>query len=216
MKIGVLGTGMVGETIASKLIALKHSVIMGSRTVDNPKAVAWVKKNGENAAQGTFTDAAAFAEIIFNCTSGVGSIDALKQAGEKNLNAKICVDISNPLDFSKGMPPSLTICNTDSLGEQIQRTFPETKVIKTLNTVNCKVMVDPALVPGVHDMLLCGNDDDAKKKVTEILQKWFGWKSVIDIGDITGARVTEMYVPLWVRMFGVLGTPNFNFHYIKG
>jgi len=212
MKIAVLGTGMVGNAIATKLIECGHQVMMGSRHANNEKASVWVSKNGSNASQGSFHDAAHFGEIIFNCTNGAGTMEALKHAGEKNLSGKILIDVSNPLDFSKGMPPSLLVCNTDSLAEQIQRTFPSTKVVKTLNTVNCNVMVNPSLVPGDHDMMLAGNDSGAKEKVKEILTQWFGWKNVIDLGDITGARVMEMWVLLWVRLMGVMGHPNFNLH----
>jgi 8-hydroxy-5-deazaflavin:NADPH oxidoreductase len=216
MNIGVLGTGMVGETIGSKLIELGHQVRMGSRSSDNPKASEWVQKNGPQASQGTFADAASFGEILFNCTHGAKSLEALKIAGRENMDGKILIDISNPLDFSKGMPPFLTVSNTDSLGEQIQRQFPEVKVVKTLNTINCQVMVNPALVPGDHDLLMCGNDSKAKKKATEIVRDWFGWKSVIDLGGIIAARVTEMYVPLWATLFGVLQTPMFNLRIQRG
>src|SRR5262249_59073067 len=123
---------------------------------------------------------------------------------------KILIDVTNPLDFSRGAPPILSICNTDSLGEQIQRTFPEAKVIKTLNTVNCEVMVNPALVPGDHDIFICGNDADAKAHVAELLKQWFGWRSVIDLGDISAARATEQMMPIWLRLYGALGTLRFN------
>jgi predicted dinucleotide-binding enzyme len=188
---------------------------MGSRTADNPKAAEWAKKNGPNASQGNFAHAAAFGEIVFNCTAGAASIAALKQAGEKNLRGKILIDISNPLDFSGGMPPSLTICNTDSVGEQIQRAFPDAKVVKTLNTVNCNLQVNPSMVPGDHDIFMSGNDPAAKSKVREILTEWFGWKSVIDLGDISTARGVEMYLPLWVRLFALYQTPNFNIKIVK-
>ncbi|MDZ7292841.1 MAG: NAD(P)-binding domain-containing protein [candidate division KSB1 bacterium] len=211
MNIGVLGTGMVGNAIGTKLVQLGHKVKMGSRTADNPKAAAWVKANGASASQGTFADAAQFGELLFNCTAGMASLEVLKLAGADNLKGKILIDIANPLDFSKGMPPSLSVCNTDSLGEQIQRAFPDLKVVKTLNTVNCNVMVNPTLVPGDHDIFVSGNDSAAKAKVTEILKNWFGWKSVIDLGDITTARGTEMLLPIWIRLWGILQTPNFNF-----
>jgi len=184
---------------------------MGSRSANNEKAAAWVKKNGKNASQGTFADAAAFGEIVFNCTSGMASLDALKMAGADDLKGKVLIDIANPLDFSKGMPPSLSVCNTDSLGEQIQRAFPKTKVVKTLNTMNCKVMVDPSLVKGDHDVFVSGNEANAKAEVTAILKDWFGWKSVIDLGDITTARGAEMLLPIWVTLMGKLQTPAFNF-----
>jgi predicted dinucleotide-binding enzyme len=215
MKIGVFGTGMVGNAIGSKLIQLSHEVRMGSRSATNEKAAAWVKANRAGASQGTFADSAAFGEILFNCTAGMGSLDALRIAGSNNLAGKILIDVSNPLDFSKGMPPILSVSNTDSLGEQIQRALPETKVVKTLNTVNCNVMVKPSLVPGDHDMFLCGNDSAAKANVTDILKNWFGWKSVIDLGDITNARVMEMWVVMWVRLMMKFQTPNFNVKIVK-
>jgi predicted dinucleotide-binding enzyme len=206
---------MVGNTIATKLVQLGHEVKMGSRTAGNEKAVQWAKANGAKASNGTFAEAAEFGEIIFNCTAGSASLEALKLAGAKNLKGKILVDISNPLDFSKGMPPTLTVCNTDSIGEQIQRAFPDAKVVKTLNTINCNVMVTPHIVPGPHDIFMSGNDAKAKAKVREIVTDWFGWKSVIDLGDITTARGPEMYLALWVRLMAVNQTPNFNIRIVK-
>jgi 8-hydroxy-5-deazaflavin:NADPH oxidoreductase len=215
MKIAVLGTGMVGNTIGSKLIQLGHEVKMGSRSAGSEKAAEWVKSSGAKASQGTFADAAAFGEVIFNCTSGMGTLEALKQAGEKNLEGKVIIDIANPLDFSKGMPPTLSVCNDDSLGEQVQRAFPGSKVVKTLNTMNCKIMVEPSLVPGDHDVFVSGNDAAAKAMVTDILKSWFGWKNVIDLGDITTARGTEQLLPVWIRLWGALKTSNFNFKIVK-
>ncbi len=215
MKIGILGTGMVGSAIGTKLVSLGHDVKMGSRTNNNAKGAEWVKANGSKASQGTFADTAAFGEMLFNCTHGMASLDALKQAGAQNLKGKILVDVANSLDFSKGMPPSLAVCNTDSLGEQIQRAFPDAKVVKALNTVNCSLMVNPSAVKGDHDLFICGNDAQAKTKVVDILKNWFGWKSVIDLGDITGARATEMLLPIWVRLMGLYQSPNFNFKIVK-
>jgi len=215
MKIGILGTGMVGSAIGTKCTQLGHDVKMGSRTATNEKAAAWVQKNGKQASQGTFTDAAAFGEIVFNCTHGVDSLAALNLADAHNLKNKILIDLANALDFSKGMPPSLSVCNTDSLGEQIQRAFPEVKVVKTLNTMNCNIMVNPKLVAdGNHDIFISGNDASAKAKVTEILREWFGWKSVIDLGNITTARATEMLLPIWITLMGKYQSPNFNFKII--
>lgn len=215
MRIGVLGTGMVGDAIGSKLVALGHDVKMGSRTAGGEKAAAWVKKAGKGASEGTFADAAAHGEVLFNCTNGAGSIPALEAAGKSNLAGKILIDIANPLDFSKGMPPSLFVSNTDSLGEQIQRAFPELKVVKTLNTMNCQLMVEPGKLEGEHDVFVSGNDAEAKGRVTEILRGWFGWKNVIDLGDITTARGTESWLPLWVRLWGALGTADFNLHVVR-
>lgn len=212
MNIAVFGTGTVGNTIGSKLIELGHKVMMGSRTASNEKAQAFVTKHMGKASSGTFENAAAFGEIIFNCTSGLGSIEALQLAGESNLNGKIIIDIANPLDFSKGMPPSLSPVNTNSLGEEIQKTFPSTKVVKALNTIWCGLMVNPAMINAAdHSTFISGDDADAKRKVKEILQS-FGWleKNILDLGDITTARGTEMYLPLWLRIYGATKNGAFN------
>jgi predicted dinucleotide-binding enzyme len=218
MKIGVLGTGMVGHTIGSRLIMLSNEVMMGSRTATNPKARDWVRTHRTGASQGSFAEAAAFGDIIFNCTKGEITLDVLQQAGAANLDGKILIDVSNPLDFSKGMPPTLipALCNTTSLGEEIQKAYPNTKVVKALNTVSSQLMVNPSTLPGQHDLFICGNDAEAKNTVTDILKEWFGWRHVHDLGDISNARGTEMLLPVWVRLFGHLGTPNFNFHIVKG
>ena len=215
MKIAILGTGGVGETLGSKLVALGHEVRMGSRTANNEKAVAWTQKAGARASQGTFADAAAFGELLFNCTAGVASLEALKQAGTNNLKGKVLVDVANPLDFSKGMPPTLSVCNTDSLGEQIQRAFPDVKVVKGLNTVAADIMVNPGLLSAPTDMFVSGNDAGAKKQVTQLLTEGFGWKSVIDLGDITTSRATEAYLIMWVRLYQSLGTPYINMKLVR-
>ena len=165
----------------------------------------------------TFAEAAAHGEFLLNCTVGMASLEALRAADEKNLNGKILIDISNPLDFSKGMPPTLTVCNTDSLGEQIQRAFPQVKVVKTLNTTNASVMVNPSSVPGDHDLFLSGNDEGAKAQVKKFLTT-LGWKdsNIIDLGDIATARGTEQLLPIWVRLLLKLQTPTFNFHVVAG
>jgi predicted dinucleotide-binding enzyme len=216
MRIAVLGTGSVGNTVGTKLVSLGHEVKMGSRDAANPKAAAWVAGAGAKASAGTFEDAAKFGELIVNATSGQGAMAALKAAGAENLRGKIVIDISNPLDFSKGMPPTLTVTNTDSLGEQLQRAFPEAKIVKTLNTINAALMVAPGdLAGGEHDMFLCGNDASAKAKVSEILRGWFGWKHLVDLGDITNARATEGILPLWVRLYGNLKTPHFSLRVVR-
>ena len=211
MKIGVLGTGIVGTTIASKLVQLGNDVKMGARDAGNSKAVAWTKSNGARASEGSYADAAAFGELLFNCTSGTGSMPALEAAGAGNLGSKVLVDISNPLDFSKGPPPSLTVCNTDSLAEQIQRAYPSLKVVKALNTMTAAIMVEPSLIKGDHQVFMCGNDSGAKNKVKELLTAGFGWQQVLDLGDLTAARGQEMLLPFWVRVYGALQSPMFNF-----
>lgn len=201
MKIGILGTGDVGNTLGSKLTQLGYEVMMGSRTADNAKAIEWVASAGPKASQGTFEDAARFGEIVFICVKGEVTLDVLKLAKADSLKGKTVIDVSNPLDFSKGMPPSLLICNTDSLGEEVQKALPDANVVKTLNIVRHTVMVDPMRAGGEGTMFVCGNDANAKNDATVILNK-FGWKDVIDLGDITAARGTEMLLPIWVRLYG--------------
>jgi 8-hydroxy-5-deazaflavin:NADPH oxidoreductase len=228
MKTAVFGTGIVGQVIANRLEGLGHHVIIGTRDVSktlsrtdkdhygNPPFGEWLSQNKEIKV-GTYVEAASGAEIIFNCTQGQGSIEALKQAGVQNLKGKIIIDIANPLDFSKGMPPFLSPGNTDSLGESIQREFPDVKVVKTLNTMNCFLMVNPAALPGDHNVFVSGNDANAKSDVKDIL-KSFGWKetNIIDLGDITTSRGTEQLLPIWIRLYGTLKTAMFNFQIVVG
>ncbi len=211
MRIGVLGTGMVGRTIATGLVELGHEVTMGSRSAGSAALAGWVDGTEGSARGGTFADAAAAAELAFNCTAGGASLDALAAAGDENLAGKVLVDVANPLDFSQGMPPTLSVCNDDSLGERIQAALPETRVVKALNTINHLVMTDPGRVPGAHNIFVCGNDEGAKAEVAELLES-FGWPpgSILDLGDISAARGTEMYLPLWLRLMGALGTGEFN------
>jgi predicted dinucleotide-binding enzyme len=227
MKIGIIGTGMVGQTLGAKLAELGHAVMIGTRDVartlartepdamGNPPYGAWAKQH-PRIKLGTFAEAAAHGEVVINAASGGASIEALKMAGEANLRGKILMDVANPLDFSKGMPPTLSVCNSDSLGEQIQRAFPQAKVVKTLNTVNASLMVNPrALADGNHDLFVSGNDAEAKTQVAQYLKTWFGWKHVIDLGDITTARGAEMLLPIWLRLWGVFKTPTFNYKIVK-
>ncbi|GAB4091119.1 NADPH-dependent F420 reductase [Flaviaesturariibacter terrae] len=219
MKIAVLGTGMVGDTIGSKLVALGHEVIMGSRTADNEKAQAFVAKNEGKASAGTFADAAAAAEIVINCTAGAASLEALTQAGEANLAGKVLIDIANPLDFSNGAPPSLlpALSNTNSLGEEIQKAFPAARVVKTLNTMWCGLMVNPGMINGgEHTNFICGNDADAKQQVKTLLQE-FGWTSenLLDLGDISAARGTEAVLPVWLRIWSATQNGAFNFKVVS-
>ncbi|MFE4197789.1 NADPH-dependent F420 reductase [Paenarthrobacter sp. NPDC056912] len=202
MKIAVLGTGMVGHTLAGKLVSLGHEVTMGSRESGNPKGEEWARQAGPLAAAGSFSDAAGRSELIVNATPGTVSLAALAEAGEANLRGKILLDVSNPLDFSHGFPPSLTVCNTDSIAETIQRTYPQVRVVKSLNTVSAPVMVDPGRLAGDHDIFMAGNDQAAKSTVSGLLQE-FGWVPghIRDLGGLDAARALEMWLPLWLRIF---------------
>ena len=196
MRIGVLGTGMVGRAISGRLAGLGHDVKVGSRTAGDDKV--------------TFADAASHGELLFNCTSGAASLDALTAAGAQNLAGKPLIDVSNALDFSGG-GPALFVDTTESLAERIQAAFPDARVVKSLNTMNCNVMVDPASLPGDHVVFVCGDDDEAKAQAVALLGE-IGWPEarIMDLGDLTAARGTEMYVMLWVRMWRAIGGPDFN------
>ncbi len=215
MDIAVLGTGQVGRRIASARVAKGHAVRMGSRTADNGTAAAWVAEAGAGASQGTFADAAAFGAVVLNCTSGLHTLAALEAAGAENLAGKVLLDLSNPLDFSRGFPPRLAVCNDDSLGEQVQRAFPKARVVKTLNTLSNPLMVDPGALGEPTALFVSGDDAAAKAQTIGWLREWFGWEDVIDLGDITTARGVEMWLPLWVRLYGALGTGEFNLKLVR-
>ncbi|MFG3345954.1 NADPH-dependent F420 reductase [Streptomyces sp. NPDC048018] len=210
MRIAVLGTGEVGRRLAGKLVSLGHEVTLGSRSADHAGATAWAAEH--RAAHGTFAAAASGAELVVNATGGLVSLAALEAAGAENLKGKVLVDVSNPLDFSEGMPPKVLTPDGGSLAEQIQRAFPDARVVKTLNTMTNTVMVDPSRVPGDHVVFVCGDDAEAKSAVTGLLRS-FGWpdERILDLGDLTGARATELVLPLWLRLFGTFGTADFNF-----
>jgi len=210
-RYGVLGTGTVGRTIATKLIELGHEVRMGSRQAGGEKATEWAAEAGERASEGDFAAAAEFGEVVVNATAGTASLAALEQAGPPNLAGKVLLDIANPLDFSGGMPPTLGFVNDTSLGEEIQTALPDARVVKALNTVNASVMVDPSQLAEPTDVFVCGNDDLAKEEVALLLAE-FGWERdrIRDLGDIASARGPEMYLPLWLRTMNATGTPAFN------
>jgi predicted dinucleotide-binding enzyme len=227
MKFGILGTGVVGRAIAAKLHSLGNEVMLGTRSVaatmarseagryGNPPVKVWLEQN-PGVQLGDFAEAARHGEVVFNATAGQAALEAMQLAGEENLNDKILIDISNPLDFSQGMPPTLTVSNTDSVGEQLQRAYPQVKVVKSLNTMTAALMVEPGSVgDGDHLVFVCGNDAGAKAQVTTLLKDSFGWKEVTDLGDISASRGVEMYLPLWIRLMGVIGTPMFNFKLVR-
>jgi predicted dinucleotide-binding enzyme len=214
MKIGILGTGMVGETLGSKFVQLGHQVKMGSRTANNENAAKWVVKNGASASAGTFADAAAFGDMVFLCLKGDVELDVVRSVGQNSFGNKPVIDVSNPLDFSRGMPASLSICNTNSLGEEVQKALPSAKVIKTLNTVNCEIMIEPNKAGDQPTMFICGNDSEAKANVTSLLKN-LGWSDIIDLGDITQSRASEMLLPIWLSLMQTLGHVHFGFKIVR-
>ncbi|GIL02976.1 MAG: oxidoreductase [Alphaproteobacteria bacterium] len=211
MRFGVLGTGMVGTALADKLVALGHAVMMGARDKGSAKAAAWADRAGASA--GDFAEAARFGEIVIFAVLGSAVLEAARLAGADNLAGKTVIDVTNPLDFSKGMPPTLIpeLSGTTSAAEEIQKLLPGAHVVKALNTMNCAIMVDPARVPGAHDVFVCGDDAAAKGRVVALLQA-FGWRNPVDLGDLAAARGTEGLMPFWLRLWATLGTPDFNYH----
>ena len=225
MKISVIGTGAVGQALAARLAGLGHQVFMGTRNVadslkkteadswGNPAIGTWIKDHKEVALLPFSEAVEKGSDLIVFAMNGQAALNSLELIGEAKLNNKVMIDITNPLDFSQGFPPSLFVSNITSLGEQIQSKYPGLKVVKTLNTMSNPVMVNPKLIEGNHSVFVSGNDAEAKAKVIEVLNS-FGWenKNIIDLGDISTARGTEMILPLWVRLYGKLQTPFFNFN----
>lgn len=223
MQIGILGTGMVGRALAAGFVRTGHDVSLGTRDVDEtivrpldgaPASFAdWLAEN-PSVALADFASAAGVAEVVVNATNGSATLAALTEAGAANLAGKVLLDVSNPLDFTRGFPPTLTVKDTDSLGEQVQRTFPEARVVKSLNTMNATLMVDPGMLPEPTTVFVSGNDPTAKATVAGLLGE-FGWTDILDLGDITTARGPEMWLPLWLRIMGPVGGPRFNLRVVR-
>jgi predicted dinucleotide-binding enzyme len=225
MNVAVLGTGSVGRTIAARLGELGHAVVIGTRDpqatlartepdqMGNPPLSGWLDEHPE-ISLATFADAASDAELVVNASSGAATADVLRLAGEEHLAGKVLLDIANPLDFSAGFPPSLFVKDTDSLAEQVQRSYPRTKVVKALNTLTASLMVDPASLGQSSTVFVSGEDADAKAVVVGLLES-FGHDDVIDLGGLETARGTEMLLPLWLRLMGALGTGEFNLKVVR-
>jgi len=212
MRIAILGTGTVGRSLAGRLAELGHEVTVGTRDVDTTRARPEWGEGTPGLAR--FADAAAGAELVVHASGGSAALDVLVAVGEDNLAGKVLLDVSNPLDFSGGFPPSLFVKDTDSLAERIQRTFPAARVVKSLNMVNAELMVDPNALGEEHTMFVAGDDPEAKQVVSGLLGE-FGWRDVIDLGDLSGARGMEMFLPLWLRVFGSLGTAAFGVKVVR-
>ncbi|MEM8582507.1 MAG: NAD(P)-binding domain-containing protein [Pseudomonadota bacterium] len=216
MKYAVLGTGMVGHTLATKLVSLGHQVRMGARDADNAKAAEWALSYGAQAGHGTFADVARWADRVIFAVSGARIEIVAAAVGESAVVGKTVIDVTNPLDFSRGMPPVLVpqLSNTTSAAEALQAALPSAKVVKTLNTMNHEIMVAPQRVPGAHDVFLSGDHEDAKADVRALLAE-FGWSAPIDLGPLAAARGTEGMMPFWLRMWGVHGSADFNYSIVR-
>lgn len=222
MHIGILGTGMVGRTLAEGFARTGHEVSIGSRDVHAITArelpgggtfAGWLASN-PTVVLADLASTASTAEVVVNATNGAGTLDALRAAGARSLAGKVLIDVANPLDFSGGFPPTLTVKDTDSLGELVQRTFPEARVVKALNTLNATLMTRPDLLPEPTTVFVSGNDSGAKATTARLLAE-FGWTDVLDLGDISTARGTEMWLSLWLRIMGAVGGPAFNLRIVR-
>ncbi len=228
MRIAIFGTGMVGRALAGRLTEVGHEVTVGTRDpvatlartdagpMGSPPFATWHAERSDIQVL-AYSDAATRADVVVNATSGTGSMEAFSAAGAENLRGTVIVDVANPLDFSGGFPPTLSVANTDSLAEQIQRAFGSARVVKTLNTVTSAVMVEPSRVPGEHQIFLAGDDEAAKTTARDLLRA-MGWaeQQIMDLGGLRAARATEMYLPLWLALMQALGTAEFNINVVRG
>ncbi|MEO1748782.1 MAG: NAD(P)-binding domain-containing protein [Pseudomonadota bacterium] len=216
MKYAVLGTGMVGHTLATKLVSLGHDVIMGARTKDNEKAAAWAIENGDRASNAAFQTAAASADRVIFAVNGANIGAVADMVGKEATRGKLVIDVSNPLDMSHCMPPTLIpeLSNTTSAAEELQKRLPDAKVVKTLNTMNHQIMVNPDRISGEHDVFLCGDDTAAKAETVSMLNE-FGWQSPTDLGPLAAARGLEGMMPFWLRMWSVVGSADFNYRIVR-
>jgi 8-hydroxy-5-deazaflavin:NADPH oxidoreductase len=215
MRIGILGSGDVGRKLADSFIENKHLVKIGSRNPNQEKLTEWMATHDKaKVSSGTFAEAASFGELDLIATLWAGTADAIKMADPKNFAGKIVIDVTNPLDFSKGMPPRLAIGHTDSAGETVQRMLPDSKVVKAFNTVGNPHFMHPDFLGGPPTMFICGNNDDAKKTVIDDILTKFGWET-IDIGGIEGARLLEPLALLWITHYFRTGNGNHAFKLLR-
>jgi predicted dinucleotide-binding enzyme len=223
MKVGIIGTGVVAQTLGSKLLELGHDVALGTRDpqkLDEKKTFAVTLREWLVAVKGrarvfTFRDAAVHGELLINATLGEASVEALQRAEVGAVGSKILIDTANDLDYGKGMPPRSRASQDNCLAEKIQSAFPDLRVVKSLNTIGAPVMVNPRAVGGGdHTVFVSGNDPDAKAQVTELL-KSFGWQDVMDLGDISSARGPEMYMAMWIRLWGATRTGLINVRVVR-
>jgi predicted dinucleotide-binding enzyme len=214
-RVGVLGTGEVGRRLAAGFRGRGHEVTIGSRDPDKPELREWLSGEGAGIQAGTFADAAATGELVVLAVLGDAAEQAIAEASPENFAGKVVIDAMNPLDFSGGFPPKLSISGEDSLGERVQRTLPEAKVVKAFNIIGNAYFVDPSFSEGGPTMLIAGDDAEAKRTVTDLLTD-FGWSEVVDIGGIEGSRELEAICIAWVKIGGVRGAWDHGFKLLSG
>lgn len=214
MRVGILGSGPVGQTLGRGFAEHHHDVMLGSRTPDRPELQKWKQTAGGKVSLGTFADAARHGELVVICSLGTAALEVLDHARPANLRGKVLIDTTNALDLSKGMPPGLFTGPADSLGERIQKKLPQAKVVKCFNIVPNPVMTHPTISGDRPTMMIAGNDRAAKEQVTAVLRE-FGWSGAIDLGGIEEARWLEALVPLWVRVAVQLDNSNIAFKVLQ-
>lgn len=226
MKIGILGTGDVGKSLGAALVRRGHDVMLGTRNVSRKmeeKATEaaplsfhdWLSKN-KKVRLGTFAEAAGHGEILMNAVAGYAAVDVLATVRPADLKDKILIDVTNALGPWGEGAIKLFVVNDDSLAERLQRAHPGVRLVKALNTLTAHLMVNPAgLAGGDHDVFVAGNDPEARERVTRFLREEFGWKTVLDLGDLTAARGLEMMIMVWLKIWTALGTSDFNYKIVR-
>jgi 8-hydroxy-5-deazaflavin:NADPH oxidoreductase len=214
-RVGVLGSGEVGRRLAEGFHSRGHDVMIGSRDPGKPELREWLSEGGAGIEAGSFAQTAAHGELLVLAVLGNAAEDAIRDAGVDNFAGKIVIDAMNPLDFSGGFPPRLSICGEDSLGERVQRALPDAKVVKAFNTIGNPYFVDPGFSDGRPTMMIAGDDEAAKRAVTNVLAD-FGWSDTIDIGGIQGSRELEAICILWVKIGGARGSWDHGFKLLVG
>ena len=215
MRVGVLGTGEVARRLAGGFRSRGHDVMIGSRDPAKPELREWLSGEGAGVEAGTFAQTAAHGELLVLAVLGNAAEEAIAQAGPENFGGKVVIDAMNPLDFSGGFPPKLSISGEDSLGERVQRALPDARVVKAFNTIGSPYFVDPSFSQGRPTMLIAGNDEDAKRTVTDVLAD-FGWTDTVDIGGIAGSRELEAICIVWVKIGGARGAWDHGFSLLVG
>ena len=214
-RVGVLGSGEVGRRLAAGFLSRGHDVMIGSRDPDKPELREWLAADGAGIEAGTFAQTAAHGELLVLAVLGDAAEKAIADAGPDNFSGKVVIDAMNPLDFSAGFPPKLSITGEDSLGERVQRALPDAKVVKAFNTIGNPYFVDPSFTEGQPTMLIAGNDEDAKRTVGDVLAD-FGWPDPVDIGGIEGSRELEAICIAWVKIGGARGAWDHGFKLLIG
>jgi 8-hydroxy-5-deazaflavin:NADPH oxidoreductase len=214
-RVGVLGSGVVGQQLAIGFSGCGHDVMIGTRDPDKPELREWLSGDGAGIRPGSFQEVGAHGELLVLAVLGDAAEQAIAAAGRENFSGKVVIDAMNPLDFSGGFPPKLSITGEDSLGERVQRALPEARVVKAFNTIGNQYFVNPQFSDGQPTMLIAGDDDQAKGTVTDLLAD-FGWSDVVDLGGIEGSRELEAICIAWVKLIGVRGSADHGFQLLSG